>query len=360
MESYLENPKLAGVIKYQSNHSAITLPSHPNLVCKYSFNALSCNTTDRYENIVKAKQVCMEHGLDLLVVPHARLIEVEYKGKKHQVCVEEKLDVQQDRSRQEEHYETCGTQLNRAIDQAAEFIALTGFSDYEHRNVPVINEESGFKGDYRLALVDLEEMASAKTGFFGPSRSGIVFCVNNDQAKRVVEIAKKHIPWSPALEERAQNRVALRKEQLADDERLRRFYTSHSITKGTEKIVVGDEAIQFPDLEGQLSIRAHEIAKALLVEINRQLEASTDKQSLKGRRKFFFNSNNYDHYPGDKKQLQSISYACRKNTIEKHSELSDKEYNDQLLIVIIARKLEEIGAIFKFIRLDGYGLYLQV
>src|SRR3989338_353064 len=173
------------IVRYTSK-SVFSLRSVPNLIFKSVGDA-----DGRVENMVKAKEVCLALQLGLLIIPHAKKFHVDGRT----LIAEECFDVQQHESAQERLYSELSW-LNETTRQLATFIAKTGFSDVEWRNMPIIDDAPVFQGSRRVALVDLEEMDSPEIGIFGGGlgRRGLIRCLSSEEqidialAERVVMV----------------------------------------------------------------------------------------------------------------------------------------------------------------------------
>ncbi len=150
---------------------------------------------DRFGKSVKALETCLVNNLDLLVIPPTNYFTMELDGRKFQVIVEKKLPIQQDRSRQDYNYEKLSG-LGDSVEQIALFIAKTGLSDINRRNIPVLDHDPKFLGRRRIALIDLEAMGSPQEGFWGggifaPSDGLIISLSQGAHLVRAQDVADK-------------------------------------------------------------------------------------------------------------------------------------------------------------------------
>jgi hypothetical protein len=108
----------------------------------------------RFDNMVKARAVCIMNGLDLLAIPHAKKFSL---SNGMILIAEERLKIDSDGNRQKEYYRYKG--LEQTVRQLVRFIAKTGFSDVTWQNIPLLDTalEPPPEGRH-VALVDLEEM----------------------------------------------------------------------------------------------------------------------------------------------------------------------------------------------------------
>lgn len=175
MEKILKREEGNGVKLYtsQNNHRVFSLESVPNLVFKMkaSKNVKTVGQDDsmkaRYNMMIDSKRICRVHQLGLLVIPNAKLFTVQYEGEDYEIIAEQKVDIDPYESQQQKHFEDHADSLNEAIRQLTVFIAKTGFSDVEWRNVPVINNSLDKSGNRKIALIDIEETKGAELGFLG-------------------------------------------------------------------------------------------------------------------------------------------------------------------------------------------------
>jgi hypothetical protein len=172
---------------------------------------------ERFANMVKAKRVCLVHDLSLLIIPHAKKIDVEASGSRYTLIAEEALDFEPNESSQEKLYHRYSTELNETAHQLAVFIAKTGFNDVTWRNIPILKEREGFQGSRRVALIDLEHMSSCVNGFLGDCNGsrGLIHCVSEAQIDIVIATATQQgVAISAQQAEQAKN---LRLQELESD-----------------------------------------------------------------------------------------------------------------------------------------------
>jgi hypothetical protein len=142
----------------------------------------------RFNNMIRAKEICLLHHLDQLIIPQAQLLKIGNVS----LIVEKKLNITA--SIQEQLYKNFSDE--KAIQQLTTFIAKTGFSDVNWGNIPLINSDNSSQPSH-IALIDLEEMGYAKgaeIGIFGHSRSrGLIRCLSSQkQINAVIAEAKRH------------------------------------------------------------------------------------------------------------------------------------------------------------------------
>lgn len=163
--------------------------SNPDLIFKIGRHCDNKITDERFNNMIKAKEVCIAHQLGLLVVPSAKKFTVNIQErdgsiKNYSVIAEKALDLSHSFSYEEE-----------TIAQLATFIAKTGLNDVTCRNIPLLNNDALYCGPKRIALIDLEHMHNAQNGFFGDEgfgSCGLLGSVASSQRDFVIKEAAKH------------------------------------------------------------------------------------------------------------------------------------------------------------------------
>lgn len=202
------------------------LENSPNIVFKMVNPAWKDYVSNerRFDNMVKAKEICLIHNLKLLIIPQAKKFDIEVDGKKITLIAEKKLEINQNRKFQRESYHKYSTQLNETARQLAIFVAETGFNDVVWRNIPILTEavellqEAGselkriiaetdiplnipileesaaYTGQRSVGLIDLEHMNSVTNGFAGDENGspGLIGCVSEKQIDIVIEVARRY------------------------------------------------------------------------------------------------------------------------------------------------------------------------
>lgn len=145
----------------------------------------------RYNNVIRAKKVCLINKLDCLKIPNATKIEVKsVEGDVFQVFAEERLKLISNTAF------PATKNFNNAIRQLAIFITKTGFSDVVGRNVPQIDMEKSNNNEPHIGLIDLEEMemdednTGPTLGIYGMGnyRTGLIRLLTETEQ---IEIVKK-------------------------------------------------------------------------------------------------------------------------------------------------------------------------
>ncbi len=330
--------------------SVFKLVGVPNLIFKSSKNigSVEITTAKRFANMIKAKQVCLAHSLDLLVIPHAKKIEVDGES----FIAEEILSFDEDGSIQENHYQTYSKNLDEAVRQLAILIEETGLDDITWRNIPVLNEVPDFTGPRRIGLIDLEVMTDVYKALFedcsavGNSR-GLIRCVSKEQTDIVIkeifnrifnedyQAAKERIAKEDAqpveqpdytkmtcdamktyfakrdkkaaanrriktFQDYAEKTKAKRLEELESDRQLSGLYVKNGIVTGREKIdlaVIETLELDLNETEMVVTrnskleegfekrvVTLRQVAKATIKKINALIQKSSEKGSLKEKR----------------------------------------------------------------------------
>lgn len=312
MKSIIERKADGGVTLYRSQrkHRVFSLESVPGLIFKLksSKNISTVGRDDsmkvRYRSMVDAKTVCRVHELGLLVIPNARLFSVDVDGENYDVIAERKLDIDAVEGMQEKNFEDYGSSLDAAIQQLAVFIAKTGFSDVEWRNIPVLNDTVDENGNGKIGLVDIEEMEGIDRGLFGGHyRRGLVNCVNAEQIDLVLEESRRQ---GVSVGKSAKAAKKRRLVEFESNKQLQRFYRGKGIVTGKEPIQVDinglglDVALQgeisvFDRVEGEnliykkKAVTLGEVTREVVAKINEMIAEGNEEKTLKSRRLLVLN-----------------------------------------------------------------------
>jgi len=317
---------------------------------------------ERFNNMVKAKEVCLTHELGLLIIPHAKKIDVKAVGATYVLIAEESLDIESNESAENEHYHKYSPKLNETVRQLAVFVSKTGFNDVTWRNIPIINEADEFHGPRRVALIDLEHMNSKVNGFIGDENGscGLIGCVSEEQIDLVIEEALEQgviISGKQSLD--AKNR---RLTELESNKNLRAFYEKKGIITGKEPIQVDIDFLGL-DLNEKSQINVtvgfdhgtgvsiteeqtfnlRKVTEDIIAEINRLIQDSSDKASTRGQRFFVLNTHND---PFNAYSILGLSST-------------GGEGEKQLWLHRIISALVDKGHIFKLVQANGHGYFIQ-
>jgi len=363
------------------NNLVFSLTTVPNLIFKMAppdrgvlraGGALSATqiSEERFANMIKAKEVCLAHQLSLLVVPHAQKFNVAGMT----LIAEECVNINQNESAQEHLYQLSG--LNETARQLATFIAKTGFSDVEWRNMPLVDTAPEFQGNRRVALIDLEEMDGANTGIFGGGlgRRGLVRCLaSEEQIDVAITEARRH----GIVSQDAAQIKARRMEEIQSDHGLQQFYMRNGILENARKpIQVDDLASLGLDLEEQGLMRTGNrlqtgtgadhwewettpvtMAQAItdvVAAINKGITETPEDASLKGKRYICL-----DHDSQEEENFFLKEYH-RLGLPENGARFyyTDEEVKQRWLKRII-NALADRGHIFKLDKISAYGYLVQ-
>ncbi len=261
------------------------LKPDPQLVFKFD------PTGERFENMVEAKKICLAQNLTLLKIPHATQVQVQGIA----LIAEERLDIQQEESKQQELYAKLSG-MEETARQLTTFIAKTGFSDVEWRNIPIVDDAQDFLGPRSVALIDLEEMGARgnpKTGIFGLARfrRGLIRCLSSEQQ---IDIALAEAYRFGITSPHANQIKAQRLEELATYQRLNTFYQNKGILENpTQPIPVDldalgldlEEMVSFCDQEEKpVTMPLKDAALLTINKINELLANSNSNLSIERRR----------------------------------------------------------------------------
>jgi hypothetical protein len=280
------------------------LKQYPDFVFKTGIHHLYNNLVNkRFANMVVAKQVCMNYGLDALVIPQAKRVEVN----ENVVIAEKFLPHCQDEYQQEEYYQTL-PHLEKALVQLVVLIGKTGFSDVDWRNIPIINPQED--SSKCIGLIDLEEMdlafSGAAKGIFGEEgaypRRGLIGCLPEKQIDLVLKVAKREKidenlnytdlakllddeTYSPAVEKRRQD--------IALDVDMQAFYQAKGILQNPRQIVQIKDYSQLgldPEIEGELGVggpkcKLRVVVEQVLTLMNNVITTSSISNTPKGIRR---------------------------------------------------------------------------
>lgn len=345
------------IIWHHSQHRVFNLKSVPNLIFKRVSNANS-----RFENMVKAQKICLIHELGLLIIPHAKLFRV---GAQLYIA-EECLPIQPQESAQERLYtELSG--LNETARQLAIFIAKTGFSDVEWRNMPIVDDEPDFPDQRRVALIDLEEMQSAATGIFGGGlgRRGLIACLSSEEQMDIALAEAQRLGirdrWRTPEQVKAR-----RMEEVQNYRALQEFYKEKGILENPRQLIQVDDlatlglnleeqgtfstyVINGPDEEDiEKSITLRDAVIDVINQINEAITNAPENRAIKGLRYILLNINKNENLK---------AYADL--GLPQSQLIITKEEKNQLWLPRIINALVDQGHLFKLVDDNGHGYLIQ-
>ena len=360
---------------HQSSNLVFSLASAPNLIFKTAVpnrhiicggRSLSAEqiSEERFANMVKAYGVCLAHRLGLLVIPHAKKLNITGMT----VIAEERVNINPNESAQEDLYRLPG--LNNTIRQLVTFISKTGFSDVEWRNMPLIDAAPELQGDRCVALVDLEEMEDAATGIFGGLRRGLIRCLHSEeQIDIALARAKQYGIRSPFTT--PEEVKARRMEEIRSDQQLQQFYARNGILENARKpIQVADLATLGLNLEEQGDLRIREIRHNgtngerqiefrrqpvtlreavidVIAQINEAINDTPENASIKGKRSILLNTHDGRLQDYDRLGLPENQWCVT------------EEQENQIWLRKIIHALVAKGHLFKLKTSNGYGYFIQ-
>ncbi|MBM3202088.1 MAG: hypothetical protein FJZ56_06750 [Chlamydiae bacterium] len=338
------------IIRYTSSNLVFSLTSVPDLIFK------STNDIDRrFEKMVKAQEVCLAHQLGLLVIPHAKKFNVGGRS----FIAEQRFNIQRHESAQEQlHTELSG--LNETIRQLAIFIAKTGFSDVEWRNIPIIDDEPSFQGSRRIALIDLEEMTSPVTGIFGEGslRRGLIRCLSSEeQIDIALTEASRHGIISPYV---APDEVkAKRIEELQNYEQLKQFHARNGILENPRKPIQIDDLSTLDlnlDEQGFINkglvrepITLQNAVEDVISQINKKIDEAPIAAAVKGMRYMLLNTS----------RGTLLDYLRIGLNGEEVLGISSDEEENQVWLKRIINALVTKGHIFELAMVNSHGYFVQ-
>jgi Family of unknown function (DUF648) len=362
------------VFKLQANPQLVFKIARPNHF--YGNDKLptggSEKTNERFENTIKAKEVCVANQLGLLIIPHAKKFNVNAQGNTYTFIAEESLNVNANESSQEHLYHTYSTKLNETARQLAIFIARTGFNDVAWRNIPVLNEPQEYSGPRRVGLIDVEHMKSVVNGFTGDANGsrGLIRCATSEEQIDVI-IKEARNQGVAITSKKAQELKQQRLDELKADNQLQQMYKQNGIVTGKEPIQVDVDSLNLDLTEqGQIEVYARDengkviienedvkwetqtitLRKAtedVIAEINKLIQKSSDAASVKGKRYVVLNTNK-----DPLRQYNNLGIPSGKFFI-------NEEEEKQLWLRRIIQALVEKGHLFKLDTVNGHGYFIQ-
>jgi len=377
-------PKIQGrqddeeIIWHASSNLVFSLNTVPNLIFKTAplgrgvFRAggiLSATqvSEERFANMVKAKEVCLTHQLNLLVLPHAQKFNVAGIT----LIAEECVNINQNESAQEQLYQLSG--LNETARQLATFIAKTGFSDVEWRNMPLVDTAPEFQGNRRVALIDLEEMDEAATGIFGADflRRGLIRCLHSE-AQIDIALAEAQRQGIRSRSISPEQVKARRMEEIQSDRQLQQFYMRNGILENERKPIQVDDLTTLGlnlDVQGELRIAEirrngsdeeasieyrrqpitlREAIVDVIAQINKALTETPENAAIKGKRYILLNTNHSESLRDyDGLRLPKDKFCV------------PEEEENQIWLRRIINTLVAKGHLFKLDKVNGHGYFIQ-
>ena len=319
-------------------------------------------TQAHFDNIIEGQKVCLENNLDLLKIPHTKLLEVVHDDKQFKVIAQEFIAHKADESAQEEIWEKQSVKMAKAVHQLAIFTALMNLSAVTRRDMPFVDSN----GECRIAILDFKYREKAQTGFFGDAylrRMGLIRCLFSEQLiKDVLDVARQHDiqPNSMTIDQ-------VKEEVQQDIRRYHEILQFHDM-KGIKEenarasIVIQDvKALGFNDEVQEIEIRnsvgkwerklitLEDALNEMVLAINDALQKTPDEASIRGKRFILIDC---DHY-GVLGRYKNCGAPSHKNSITPTE--ANRVWLNRVLQALVDNKY-----IFSFIaRPDGGLFYIQ-
>lgn len=364
-----------GVTFYDSgeNHLVFELKSVPGIIFKKKRSLLTYwggredHMAARYRGIQHGQYVCKEYGLDKLKIPKSVLIRLGSNDEQNDpiltdcILAQEKVDIDHNVGTQEDYYQNHGESLDEAIRQLAIFICQTGFFDVDWKNIPVLNIGSG-----KIALIDLESLECnlkppqkfepKEIGIFGgvPNPKGLVRCINDEQVKLVVKIAKK-FGVSTQKYKKAMER---KQEERLKNTPIKEFHKKHNIITGKEPIEVDDLNSLLLDLN-ELDIQGDTTSEEIQYDWNDFLKDIINLMN------HHFQTIWNPGTPIEKRQPEIYLESFIREKLHKDSSNTNEKYalllkgKLKLWLPKILQALVDKGHIFEATKMDEYSYFIQ-
>lgn len=349
----------------RGNNLVFKLENDPKIVFKLAkSNKEKGKIEERFENMIKAKEVCLANDLGLLVIPHAKKLEIGGNT----IIAEESLDFNAEESVQEEFYHIYSKDLNETVRQLAIFIAKTGFNDVTPRNIPILNEKVDFRGSRRIALIDLEYMRSSINGFIGDANGscGLLHCVSEEQIDIVMDEASKN--GLVISDDNKQRRL----QEIESDKGLKQYHINKGIVTGKEPINVDVNSLGLDGLEQQeeykkgQTITLRNLTEKMINGINAAILESREEATLKRKRYVSVNISRYMEL-GKPDNVVCLSKEDAEKLLQTNRQLgfpdpiniSAEEEKKLLWFHRITNALIEKGHIFKLAKVDPHVIWIQ-
>jgi len=350
-----------------SPNRVFTLKKAPGLIFKINpFH--SKKMSQRIANIIMAQKIIKQHGLSLLIIPNPlkEPFKVIVGGEEYSVFAEWKLNINPHKEVQEQHHYDHSGELNRAIGQLFKFIWLTGFSDVKLDNIPVLENSVDEYGNWKIVLLDLEEMEGPTLGLFGGStelgiREGLVRFVSIEQGEMIGKIFRQITGMSLEIQGDFEKAQKTRRAELEVMGKVQEYYKERGIITGREPINIDIKTFKLT-VEGQDEVavainkavatngdKLKQVAHELIARIQAEAEAEKPStNSIRARRSFFLNITDKPFYT----DRSSFEFLYEKNC---------KNANDMYLCTFVGhilKRFAEEKIIFN-VNADAKGFCIQ-
>lgn len=239
------------------------------------------------------------HNLGLLVIPRTAKIELEGdEGRKYEVIVEERLDIEQSCSRTQDEYHKIEEPLHETVRQLTKFCMISGFADVAYRNIPLLKKPDG-EGRRQVGLIDLERLGKLDWAVNGDDAGscGIFRCMGTESQLQIALKEARKYGVKPKKETLTQAR-----KEMKFNQSLAEFHAKRGITTGFEPIELTEEELQGLGLDldrtcdtnhgrraTEENFTMRDAIEDLLVYINRQFKFDPQKdRPFKRRRHLTF------------------------------------------------------------------------
>lgn len=250
-----------------------------NMVFKFSTRD-SIVIEERFKNIEKCIEICVDLNLDLLKIPYCEIVKIIIQGKTYSVLAEEEVPFNPSVTYQQSLHLDESNNLDNIIDQLYRFIWKSGWSDVEYRNMPLYFEE----GVAKAALFDLEEFQGRDIGLFGSIlRTGLIGLVNQRLAQSIVDKAvsqSTHQPDSLINPINAQMAYITRLTDIENFVKLTNFYEKHKIVKGKELVQADTKSWHLTVTSNDLLKKINQAYKDILDEVNDYLKNANESTGV--------------------------------------------------------------------------------
>lgn len=251
-----------------NHHVVFTLENQKGLIFKLILNGNENALNGYMDNCSKAQKACLDHNLDLIVIPKTEKLAIIINGKRYLLLVAEKVNANTDEKAQLYKNTKVAPYLKEAVIQLVTFIYATSYNDLTPRNIFVLKKN---KDDHRrrLAVIDLDQFWSYEIGLLGRHKneewgdSGLLNMVSLDLVDPVINEARKLL-GSAFTQEMEQDAQLKKDERYQHEKGLQQFYEDKGIITGREVIKADLEKL-FSDPED------FEIASILIDAINEQI-----------------------------------------------------------------------------------------
>jgi len=271
------------------HHRVFSVDSIPGLVFKVT-NYTSreqpflVTNADRFASTVEAYRTIKTSHFDLLKIPHMRLFTLDFDGRTYSIIAEQKMDIEDDASIQEELYLQRSHSIDMAIMQVVRFICATGFERSSWKDLPILENSLDQEGNRKIVLIDIEDIGSIN---IESALINLIECVSYNQLQSIRNTTRGLGIHTRQLD----IAMAVRTAELKKNEMLRQFYREKQIVVGTEHVIV-DRNLLFFTNDQVANEKLVQLTLLIVDEINLQVSRSSPESSVKKRREIYLNTHN--------------------------------------------------------------------